>query len=448
MQGIKKVFTIEDGRQIEIETGKLAKQADGSVVVKMGNTMLLATVCSKKQAAENVDFMPLTVDYQEKYASVGRFPGGFFKREARPSEYEILIARLVDRALRPLFPDDFHAEVQVQITLISGDQSTPPDALAALAASAALAVSDIPFHGPVSEVRVAYIDGKFILSPSIEELEKAELDLIVAATEENIMMVEGEMKEVSEDIMLEALKIAHESIKLHCRAIKELEIMVNKTQKREYCHETNDLELKNAIHQATYQKCYDFAKQGIACKSQRSEGFQTIKQEFIDTLSEEEAKEKSFLIDRYYHAIEKEAMRDMVLNERVRLDGRKLDQIRPIWAEVDYLPTTHGSAIFTRGETQSLTTCTLGTKLDEQIIDGAIIEGKNNFILHYNFPGFATGEVKGNRGTSRREIGHGNLAMRALKQVLPSSEECPYTIRIVSDILESNGSSSMATVCA
>ncbi|MDD4001408.1 MAG: polyribonucleotide nucleotidyltransferase [Bacteroidales bacterium] len=448
MQGIKKVFTIEDGRQIEIETGKLAKQADGSVVVKMGNTMLLATVCSKKQAAENVDFMPLTVDYQEKYASVGRFPGGFFKREARPSEYEILIARLVDRALRPLFPDDFHAEVQVQITLISGDQSTPPDALAALAASAALAVSDIPFHGPVSEVRVAYIDGKFIFSPSIEELEKAELDLIVAATEENIMMVEGEMKEVSEDIMLEALKIAHESIKLHCRAIKELEIMVNKTQKREYCHETNDLELKNAIHQATYQKCYDFAKQGIACKSQRSEGFQTIKQEFIDTLSEEEAKEKSFLIDRYYHAIEKEAMRDMVLNERVRLDGRKLDQIRPIWAEVDYLPTTHGSAIFTRGETQSLTTCTLGTKLDEQIIDGAIIEGKNNFILHYNFPGFATGEVKGNRGTSRREIGHGNLAMRALKQVLPSSEECPYTIRIVSDILESNGSSSMATVCA
>ncbi|MFA6704899.1 MAG: polyribonucleotide nucleotidyltransferase [Bacteroidales bacterium] len=448
MQGIKKVFTIEDGRQIEIETGKLAKQADGSVVVKMGNTMLLATVCSKKQAAENVDFMPLTVDYQEKYASVGRFPGGFFKREARPSEYEILIARLVDRALRPLFPDDFHAEVQVQITLISGDQSTPPDALAALAASAALAVSDIPFHGPVSEVRVAYIDGKFILSPSIEELEKAELDLIVAATEENIMMVEGEMKEVSEDIMLEALKIAHESIKLHCRAIKELEIMVNKTQKREYCHETNDLELKNAIHLATYQKCYDFAKQGIACKSQRSEGFQTIKQEFIDTLSEEEAKEKAFLIDRYYHAIEKEAMRDMVLNERVRLDGRKLDQIRPIWAEVDYLPTTHGSAIFTRGETQSLTTCTLGTKLDEQIIDGAIIEGKNNFILHYNFPGFATGEVKGNRGTSRREIGHGNLAMRALKQVLPSSEECPYTIRIVSDILESNGSSSMATVCA
>jgi len=448
MQGIKKVFTIEDGRQIEIETGKLAKQADGSVVVRMGDTMLLATACAKKTVGENVDFMPLTVDYQEKYASVGRFPGGFFKREARPSEYEILIARLVDRALRPLFPEDFHAEVQVQITLISGDQKTPPDALAALAASAALAVSDIPFHGPVSEVRVAYIDNKFVVNPSIEDLENAELDLIVAATEDNIMMVEGEMKEVSEDLMLEALKVAHSSIKLHCQAIKELEVMVNKTQKREYCHETNDEELKEAIHKATYQKCYDFAKQGIACKATRVEAFEAIKQEFIETLTEEEAKEKAFMIDRYYHDVEKEAMRDMVLNERVRLDGRKLDQIRPIWAEVDYLPTTHGSAIFTRGETQSLTTCTLGTKLDEQIIDGAIIEGKNNFILHYNFPGFATGEVKGNRGISRREIGHGNLAMRALKQVLPTPEECPYTIRLVSDILESNGSSSMATVCA
>ena len=448
MQGIKKVFTIEDGRQIEIETGKLAKQADGSVVVRMGDTMLLATACAKKTAGENVDFMPLTVDYQEKYASVGRFPGGFFKREARPSEYEILIARLVDRALRPLFPEDFHAEVQVQITLISGDQKTPPDALAALAASAALAVSDIPFHGPVSEVRVAYINGEFVVNPSIEDLENADLDLIVAATEENIMMVEGEMKEVSEDLMLEALKVAHSSIKLHCQAIKELEVMVNKTQKREYCHENSDPELKEAIHKATYQKCYDFAKQGVPCKATRGEAFEAIKQEFIETLTEEEAKEKAFLIDRYYHDVEKEAMRDMVLNERVRLDGRKLDQIRPIWAEVNYLPTTHGSAIFTRGETQSLTTCTLGTKLDEQIIDGAIIEGKNNFILHYNFPGFATGEVKGNRGISRREVGHGNLAMRALKQVLPNPEECPYTIRLVSDILESNGSSSMATVCA
>ncbi|MBP1645789.1 MAG: Polyribonucleotide nucleotidyltransferase [Bacteroidetes bacterium] len=448
MQAIKKVFTIEDGRQIEIETGKLAKQADGSVVVRMGDTMLLATVCAKKEAGENVDFMPLTVDYQEKYAAVGRFPGGFFKREARPSEYEILIARLVDRALRPLFPEDFHAEVQVQITLISGDQTTPPDALAALAASAALAVSDIPFNGPVSEVRIAYIDGKFVVNPSIEDMEKAELDLIVAATEDNIMMVEGEMKEVSEELMLEALKIAHQSIKTHCQAIKDLEQMANKTQKREYCHETNDKELEEKIHNATYQQCYDFAKQGIPNKSVRSEGFAAIKQAFIDTLSEEEALEKEFLISKYFHATEKEAMRDMVLNERVRLDGRRLDEIRPIWAEVNYLPTPHGSAIFTRGETQSLTTCTLGTKLDEQIIDGAMIEGKNNFILHYNFPGFATGEVKGNRGLSRREVGHGNLAMRALKQVLPTSEECPYTIRIVSDILESNGSSSMATVCA
>ncbi len=448
MQAIKKVFTIEDGRQIEIETGKLAKQADGSVVVRMGDTMLLATVCAKKEAGDNVDFMPLTVEYQEKYAAVGRFPGGFFKREARPSEYEILIARLVDRALRPLFPEDFHAEVQVQITLISGDQTTPPDALAALAASAALAVSDIPFNGPVSEVRITYIDDKFVINPSIEDLEKAELDLIVAATEDNIMMVEGEMKEVSEELMLEALKIAHQSIKTHCQAIKDLEQMANKTQKREYCHETNDKELQEKIHNATYQKCYDFAKQGIANKSVRSEGFAAIKQAFIDTLTEEEASEKEFLIGKYFHATEKEAMRDMVLNERVRLDGRRLDEIRPIWAEVDYLPTPHGSAVFTRGETQSLTTCTLGTKLDEQIIDGAMIEGKNNFILHYNFPGFATGEVKGNRGLSRREVGHGNLAMRALKQVLPTSEECPYTIRIVSDILESNGSSSMATVCA
>lgn len=448
MQGIKKVFTIEDGRQIEIETGKLAKQADGSVVVRMGDTMLLATVCAKKEAGENVDFMPLTVEYQEKYAAVGRFPGGFFKREARPSEYEILIARLVDRALRPLFPEDFHAEVQVQITLISGDQTTPPDALAALAASSALAVSDIPFNGPVSEVRVTYIDGKFVINPSIEDLEKAELDLIVAATEDNIMMVEGEMKEVSEELILEALKTAHQSIKTHCQAIKDLEQMANKTQKREYCHETNDEELKEKIHNATYQKCYDFAKQGIANKSERAEGFEAIKQSFIETLSEEEALEKEFLISKYFHATEKEAMRDMVLNERTRLDGRRLDEIRPIWAEVDYLPTPHGSAIFTRGETQSLTTCTLGTKLDEQIIDGAMIEGKNHFILHYNFPGFATGEVKGNRGLSRREVGHGNLAMRALKQVLPSEDECPYTIRIVSDILESNGSSSMATVCA
>ncbi|MDR1005909.1 MAG: polyribonucleotide nucleotidyltransferase [Bacteroidales bacterium] len=448
MLGTKKVFTLADGRQIEIETGKLAKQADGSAVVRMGDTMLLATVCAKKEAGENVDFLPLSVDYQEKYAATGRFPGGFFKREARPSEYEILIARLVDRALRPLFPEDFHAEIQVQIFLISGDPNTPPDALAALAASSAIAVSDIPFNGPVSECRVAWIGGEFKINPSLEEMENADLDLIVAATNDNIMMVEGEMKEVSEDTMLEALRQAHESIQLHCQAINELTLLVGKEEKRAYCHETNDEELRTNLHNAVYQQCYDLALQGIKNKHERSDKFEAIKQSFIDTLTPEEVEEKQFMIDRYYHDVEKEAMRDMVLNERVRLDGRKLDEIRPIWAEIDYLPSAHGSAIFTRGETQSLTTCTLGTKLDEQIIDGAMIEGKNNFLLHYNFPGFATGEVKSNRGTSRREIGHGNLAMRALKSVLPSQEECPYTIRIVSDILESNGSSSMATVCA
>ena len=448
MLGTKKQFTLQDGRTIEIETGKLAKQADGSAVVRMGDTMLLATVCAKKEVGENVDFMPLTVDYQEKYASTGKFPGGFFKREARPSEYEILISRLIDRALRPLFPDDFHAEVQVQVSLISGDPTTPPDALAALAAAASLAVSDIPFNGPVSECRVAYIDGQFVINPNYEEMERAELDLIVAATEDNIMMVEGEMKEVPESLMLEALKQAHDSIKLHCQALRELTEMVGKTEKREYCHEENDLELKEKLHQAVYQKCYDFAKRGIKSKSERGEGFKAIKQEFIETLDAEEAEAKSFMIDRYFHAVEKEAMRDMVLNERVRLDGRQLNEIRPIWAEVGYLPTPHGSAIFTRGETQSLSTCTLGTKLDEQIIDGVMVEGKNTFILHYNFPGFSTGEVKRSGSTSRREIGHGNLAMRALKQVIPTQEKCPYTIRLVSDILESNGSSSMATVCA
>lgn len=367
MLGTKKVFKLEDGREIEIETGKLAKQADGSAVVRMGDTMILATVCAKKEVGENVDFMPLTVDYQEKYASMGRFPGGFFKREARPSEYEILIARLIDRALRPLFPDDFHAEVQVQVTLISGDRNNPPDALAALAASSALAVSDIPFNGPVSECRVALIDNEFVINPDYEQMERAELDLIVAATYDNIMMVEGEMKEVSEDTMLEALKTAHSSIKIHCQALNELTEMVGKTQKREYCHEENDPELKAKLHDAVYQKCYDFAHQGIKSKSARSEGFDAIKQEFIATLSEEEAEEKAFMIDRYFHDTEKEAMRDMVLQERVRLDGRQLNEIRPIWAEVNYLPSPHGSAIFTRGETQSLSTCTLGTKLDEQI---------------------------------------------------------------------------------
>ena len=450
MNIVKKTIDLGNGQVIEIETGKLAKQADGSAVVRMNNTMLLATVCAKKEAGENVDFMPLTVEYQEKYAAMGRFPGGFFKREARPSEYEILIARLVDRALRPLFPDDFHAEVQVQITLISGDKNTAPDALAALAAAAALAVSDIPFNGPVSEVRVSYLNGQFVINPPLQDIEEADLDLIVAATNENIMMVEGEMKEVSEELMLEALKTAHDAIRIQCDALAELTIAAGKTEKREYCHEVNDLEFKAQMHEAVYQKCYDFAKQGIPNKHMRSEGFEAIKAEFVESLAlaEDELKEKSFMIDRYFHDIEKEAMRDMVLTERTRLDGRKLDEIRPIWCEVDYLPSAHGSSIFTRGETQSLSTVTLGTKLDEQLIDGAVIEGTRNFMLHYNFPGFATGEVKGNRGLSRREIGHGNLAWRALKYVIPTGPENPYTIRVVSDILESNGSSSMATVCA
>ena len=447
---ITKRFDLGDGRMIEIETGKLAKQADGAAVVRMNDTMLLATVCSKKEVGENVDFMPLTVDYQEKYAAMGRFPGGFFKREARPSEHEILIARLVDRALRPLFPDNFHAEVQVNITLISGDKDTMPDQLAALAAASALAVSDIPFNGPVSEVRVSYLDGQYVINTPMEDIERADLDLIVAATADNIMMVEGEMKEVSEDVMLNALKAAHEAIKIQCRVLDELTVEAGKTEKREYCHEVNDEELRQRLHDAVYQKCYDFSKQGIANKHQREDGFAAIKQEFIDANYTEETltDEIKFMIDRYYHDTEREAMRDMVLNERTRLDGRQLDEIRPIWCETDYLPSAHGSAIFTRGETQSLSTCTLGTKLDEQKIDGAVIEGMRRFLLHYNFPGFATGEVKRSGSTSRREVGHGHLAWRALKEVLPTEEECPYTIRVVSDILESNGSSSMATVCA
>ena len=446
MQAITKQIELSDGRIITIETGKLAKQADGSVVVRMGDTMLLATVVAKKEAAENVDFMPLSVDYQEKYAAMGRFPGGFFKREARPSEYEILVSRLVDRALRPLFPDDFHAEVQVQIFLISGEKNTAPDALAALAASSALAVSDIPFNGPISEVRVAKIDGQFVINPSLQDIEKADLDLMIAATTENIMMVEGEMKEVQEEDMMEAFRVAHEAIKQQCKAQIELSEIVGKMQKREYCHENNDFELKEKMKQSVYQQLYDIAKQGIANKHLRSETFETVKKTFIESLTEEEKDGKDFQIDRYFHDIHKEAVRNVVLNERIRLDGRKLKEIRPIWCETDYLPSAHGSSIFTRGETQSLTTITLGTKLDEQTIDGAVIEGKSNFILHYNFPSFSTGEVRPNRGTGRREIGHGNLALRALKFVLP--EDNPYTVRIVSDILESNGSSSMATVCA
>lgn len=444
---IIKSFQMPDGKEISIETGRLARQADGAVIVKQGNTMLLATVVSSKEAKEDVDFLPLTVEYQEKYAATGRFPGGFFKREARPSEYEILISRLVDRALRPLFPDDYHAETQVLITLISGDKNDAPDALAALAASAAIAVSDIPFNGPISEVRVARIDGQLVINPPIDKMEFSDIDIIVAASEKDIMMVEGEMKEISEAEMLEALKFAHEAIRLQCRAQVELAAMVEKAQtKREYCHEVNDDELKKRMHEELYAKCYEVAGLGTA-KKQRSELFSKILEDFVAALPEEEAKEKASMIKRYYHDIEKEAVRNFVLNERKRIDGRKLDEIRPIWSEVDYLPSVHGSAIFTRGETQSLVTVTLGTKLDSQVIDGAVFEGKSNFILHYNFPSFSTGEVKFKGGTSRREIGHGNLALRALKPMIPDSNVNPYTIRVVSDILESNGSSSMATVC-
>jgi polyribonucleotide nucleotidyltransferase len=445
--GITKTFAMADGTSISIETGKLAKQADGSVVVKQGNTMLLATVVSNKEAKEDVDFMPLSVDYQEKYASTGKFPGGFFKREARPSEYEILISRLVDRALRPLFPDDYHAETQVMISLISSDKTVMPDSLAALAASAALAVSDVPFGGPISEVRVAKINDEYIVNPHIDQMAEATIDLMVAATMDNIMMVEGEMKEVAEAEMLEALRIAHEAIKIQCQAQIELAAEVEKANpKREYCHETNDNELKAEMEQKLYNAVYEVAGKGIG-KHERSEAFKAIKTEYAESLSEEDQEEKASLINKYFHDIEKKAVRDFVLNERKRIDGRKLDEIRPIWCEVDYLPNTHGSAIFTRGETQSLVTVTLGSKLDEQMIDGAVFDGKNNFLLHYNFPSFSTGEARPNRGTSRREVGHGNLAMRALKYVIPAKEDLPYTVRIVSDILESNGSSSMASVC-
>jgi len=444
---IIKSFLMPDGREISIETGRLARQADGAVIVKQGKTMLLATVVSSKEVNEDVDFLPLTVEYQEKYAATGRFPGGFFKREARPSEYEILISRLVDRALRPLFPDDYHAETQVLITLISGDKNDAPDALAALAASAALMVSDIPFNGPISEVRVARIEGQLIINPPIDKMETADLDVIVAATTKDIIMVEGEMKEISEAEMLKVLKFAHDHIKIQCQAQHELAGMIEKAaNKREYSHETNDEELKERMYTELYPKCYEVAGLGTA-KQQRSELFNKILEDFVDTFQEEEAVEKASMIKRYYHNIEKEAVRNFVLDERKRIDGRKLDEIRPIWSEVDYLPSVHGSAIFTRGETQALVTVTLGTKLDSQVIDGAVFEGKSDFILHYNFPSFSTGEVRFRGGTSRREIGHGNLALRALKPVIPDSSINPYTIRVVSDILESNGSSSMATVC-
>lgn len=444
---VVKTLELNDGRKITIETGKLAKQADGSVVVRMGDTMLLATVVSKLEAMEGIDFLPLSVDYQEKFASAGKIPGGFLKREGRLSDYEILISRLVDRAIRPMFPDDYHADTQINIMLISADKEMLPDALAALAASSALAVSDIPFNGPISEVRVARINGEFIVNPGAESLKNADLDLIVAASYDNILMVEGEMDQVSEADVLEALKFAHDAIKPQCQLQVELMEAVGKTQKREYSHEINNPELKQNLHNALYEKVYDVTRRQIINKHERSEAFKAIREDYINSLPEGDETDIG-LIKKYFHSIQKEASRNLVLEHKTRLDGRKLDEIRPIWSEVDFLPSAHGSAIFTRGETQSLTTVTLGTKLDEQQIDSALTSGYNKFMLHYNFPGFSTGEVKINRGPGRREIGHGNLALRALKKVIPTGDENPYTIRIVSDILESNGSSSMATVCA
>jgi len=452
MNIVEKIIDLGDGRTISIETGKLAKQADGAVVVKMGGTMLLATVVSATEANEDVDFMPLSVDYREKFAAAGRYPGGFMKRESRPSDDEILVARLVDRALRPLFPSNYHAETVMMISLISSDKETMPDSLAGLAASAAIAVSDIPFDCYISEVRVARIDGQFIINPTISELAKADVDIMVGASYDNIMMVEGEMDEVSEAVMLDAIKFAHEEIKKHCKIQEELAAAVGK-QKRTYCHEVNDDEIRAKVKADLYQKCYDHANKQQADKHLRSDGFKAIIDEYLEAYKAENAENTEIdltrnvkLIKKYYHDVEKEAMRRMILDEGHRLDGRKTTEIRPIWGEVDYLPGSHGSAIFTRGETQSLTSCTLGTKLDEKIIDNVTYRGTEKFLLHYNFPSFSTGEAKVPRGLSRREIGHGNLAHRALKNMFP--DDFPYTVRIVSDILESNGSSSMATVCA
>lgn len=445
MNPIKKTIKLADGREITLETGKLAKQADGAVELRMGNTMLLATVVSAKEAGEGVDFMPLQVEYKEKFSAAGRFPGGFLKREGRASDYEILTARLVDRVLRPLFPENYHADTFVNITMYSSDGIDMPDALAGLAASAAIAVSDIPFNGPISEVRIVRIDGEFVINPTYEQLEKADMELMVGATYDNIMMVEGEMNEVSEADLLNALKAAHAAIKEQCKAQMELAEQVG-IVKREYCHEVNDEELRKDVHDKCYDKAYAIAKAGSADKHWRQDSFDAICQEYIDSLPEEEQEEKAPLVKRYYHDVEKEAVRRCILDEGIRLDGRKTTDIRPIWIETDYLPGPHGSAIFTRGETQSLSTVTLGTKLDEKILDEVLCQGRERFLLHYNFPPFSTGEAKASRGVGRREIGHGNLAHRALKRMLP--DNFPYVCRVVSDILESNGSSSMATVCA
>ncbi|HDR51725.1 MAG TPA: polyribonucleotide nucleotidyltransferase, partial [Mariniphaga anaerophila] len=446
-----KTIELADGRTITIETGKLAKQADGAVVVKMGETMMLATVVSAKEAREDVDFMPLTVDYREKFSAAGRFPGGFLKREGRPSDEEILTARIVDRALRPLFPEDYHAETAVMLTLISASKEDLPDALTGLAASAAIAVSDVPFETPISEVRVGRVNGEYIINPTYSQLKEADIEIIVGASYDNIMMVEGEMNEVSEEEMLEAIKFAHEEIKKHCKVQQELAEELG-VVKREYCHEVNDEALREKVKTELYDKCYDLAKQQTT-KQERTAGFDAIRDEYIEAYKEANAENEEIdielhekLIKKYFHDVEKEAMRRMILDDKIRLDGRKTDEIREIWGEVDYLPGSHGSALFTRGETQSLTSVTLGTKMDEKIIDNVTVQGKEKFLLHYNFPPFCVGEPRTPRGLSRREVGHGNLAHRALKRMIP--DDFPYMVRIVSDILESNGSSSMATVCA
>ena len=452
MNVITKTVELPDGRTISIETGKLAKQADGAVMLRMNNTMLLATVCAAKDAVPGTDFMPLQVEYREKYSAAGRFPGGFTKREGKANDDEILTCRLVDRALRPLFPSNYHAEVYVNVILFSADGVDMPDALAGFAASAALAASDIPFEGPISEVRVARINGQYVINPTFAQLKEADMDLMVGATEENIMMVEGEMKEVSEQDLLGALKAAHEAIKPMCRLQKELSKELGTDVKREYCHEVNDEDLREQVKRECYQPAYDVTRQALE-KHQRFEAFEKIREDFKVRYAEahadmaaEELEEKNALIDRYYHDVERDAMRRCVLDEGIRLDGRKTTDIRPIWCEASPLPMPHGSAIFTRGETQSLSTTTLGTKLDEKLVDDVLDKSYMRFLLHYNFPPFSTGEAKAQRGVGRREIGHGHLAWRGLKGQIP--EDYPYTIRVVSDILESNGSSSMATVCA
>ena len=445
MKEIVKKIEQKDGRTIEIRTGKLAKQAHGSVELRMGNSVLLATVVSNNEAKDDIDFLPLTVDYREKFAADGRFPGGFLKREARPTDHEILIMRLVDRILRPLFPSDYHAETQIMLSLVSHDKNVCPEALAGLGASAALAVSDIPFNGPISEVRVGRVNGELIANPTPAQLEESDIDMVIGASADSVAMVEGEMDEISEAEMVEAIKFAHDEIKNHCAVQLELTKAVGTETKREYSHENHDKELEDNVMAYCYDKFYAVAKKASE-KHARSNDFKAIKDAFKETLSEEELAEKSFMLGAYFKKAEKKAVRDMVLNENVRLDGRSPSDIRPIWCEIDYLPRPHGSALFTRGETQSLTTVTLGTKMDENRIDGVTEVGSERFYLHYNFPPFSTGEARPIRGVSRREIGHGNLAQRALSRMI--DEENPYTVRVVSDILESNGSSSMATVCA